>query len=87
LLETISVIIPSYNSCKFIADLGWRVGEFVDWYIRAKELNLKTLLLKEVVLKRRIHGDNLGIRERQSASDYALILRAALDRRKTVVAD
>jgi len=68
-------------------DSGWKIGEFVDWYIRAKELNLKMLLLNEVLLKRRIHGDNVGIRERQSVGDYARILRAALDRRRTLVAD
>jgi glycosyltransferase involved in cell wall biosynthesis len=68
-------------------DSSWRLGEFVDWYIRAKELNLKAVLLPEVLLKRRIHGDNVGIRERQSVVDYARILRAALNRRKTLVAD
>jgi len=66
-------------------DGNWRVGEFVDWYIRSMELNLKAQLLKEVVLKRRIHGNNLGRRERGSLGDYARILKAALDRRKALV--
>jgi glycosyltransferase involved in cell wall biosynthesis len=66
---------------------SWKLGEFVDWYIRAKELKLKSNLLPEVLLRRRIHGDNVGIRERQSVGDYARILWAALERRKTLVAD
>lgn len=65
----------------FVTDL--RVGEFVDWYARAKEAGLKTLVLPDLVLRRRLHDTNTGIRERDSRVDYARVLRAALDRRRT----
>ncbi len=59
---------------------GLKVGEFIDWYARAVELNIRSLVLPELLLWRRIHGSNQGVRERQSVSDYARVLKAKLDR-------
>jgi glycosyltransferase involved in cell wall biosynthesis len=67
---------------RFDPDL--RMGEFVDWYIRAIERGLRSHMLPDVVMRRRIHGDNMGIRERKYRSDYVRILKAALDRRRVV---
>lgn len=61
---------------------GWRVGEFLDWYARALEAGLTSIMLPEVVLKRRVHGQNLGVRHRDSRHDYLHILKASLDRRR-----
>jgi glycosyltransferase involved in cell wall biosynthesis len=60
----------------------WRVGEFIDWYSKAMEKGLKSLMLPKVVMRRRIHTTNMGIRERKSQTDYVRILKAALDRRR-----
>jgi glycosyltransferase involved in cell wall biosynthesis len=59
-----------------------RVGEFLDWYARAQDAGLRDVLLPEVLLLRRLHGDNLGRRERAAALDYAKVLKASLDRRR-----
>lgn len=61
---------------------NWRVGEFIDWYSKAMETGLESLMLPEVVTKRRLHTTNMGIRERRSQTDYVRILKAALDRRR-----
>jgi glycosyltransferase involved in cell wall biosynthesis len=63
-------------------ETDWRVGEFIDWYLKAMERGLKSFLLPEVVMKRRIHANNMGIRERKHQTDYVRILKAALDRRR-----
>jgi glycosyltransferase involved in cell wall biosynthesis len=63
-------------------ETDWRVGEFVDWYLKAMEKGLKSFLLPEVVMKRRIHENNMGIRERKHQTDYVRILKASLDRRR-----
>jgi glycosyltransferase involved in cell wall biosynthesis len=63
-------------------NLCWRVGDFVDWYIRAKEMGMRITVLPQVVFRRRIHQDNMGIRERGSYQDYARILKSALDRQR-----
>jgi glycosyltransferase involved in cell wall biosynthesis len=63
-------------------DVSLRLGHFVDWYAKAQEFGLKHELLPEVVMKRRIHAANMGIRERGSREDYLRILKSSLDRRR-----
>jgi len=65
---------------KFLGD--WKVGEFIDWYARAVELKIRSMVLPELLLWRRIHDSNQGVRERQSVSDYARVLKAKLDRKR-----
>ena len=65
---------------KFQGD--WKVGEFIDWYARAVELQIRSLVLPDLFLWRRIHDSNQGVRERQSVSDYARVLKAKLDRKR-----
>ena len=65
-------------------DPGLRVGEFLDWYLRAQTLALKPFFLEEVVLRRRIHGGNTVLREKASQLDYVRVLKAALDRRRAI---
>jgi glycosyltransferase involved in cell wall biosynthesis len=65
----------------------WQVGEFIDWYLRAEEIGLKSFFVPSVVLMRRIHDDNMGIRERASRSDYVKIVKASLDRRRKGAAE
>ena len=61
---------------------GLKVGEFIDWYARAVELQVRSLVLPDLLLWRRIHDSNTGVRERQSRGDYARVLKAALDRKR-----
>jgi glycosyltransferase involved in cell wall biosynthesis len=61
----------------------WQIAEFIHWYIKAKEQGMRSFMLPEVVLKRRLHTDNMGIRNRDSRNDYVRILKASLDRRRT----
>ena len=63
-------------------ETGWRVAEFIDWYMKAREQSLKSVMLPEVVMKRRLHDANMGIRERKHRIDYARVLKASLDRRR-----
>ena len=59
-----------------------KVGEFIDWYARAVELNVRSLILPDLFLWRWIHDSNQGVRERQSVTDYARVLKAKLDRKR-----
>jgi glycosyltransferase involved in cell wall biosynthesis len=58
------------------------VGEFIDWMARARECGLRDAMLPETVLLRRLHRSNLGIRRRDSRGDFAVVVKAALDRRR-----
>ncbi len=63
-------------------ETDWQVGEFVAWYLRAMETGLRTVMLADVVLKRRLHASNQGVQKRDFQSDYVRILKASLDRRR-----
>jgi glycosyltransferase involved in cell wall biosynthesis len=57
-------------------------GEFLDWYARARDAGLRMLTLDRVLLRRRVHGANLGAREPERRAAYTRVLKAALDRRR-----
>ena len=61
---------------------AYKLGEFIDWYMRAQEAGLRAVTLPEVALRRRLHLGHVGLRERQYRSDYVRILKAAMDRRR-----
>lgn len=63
-------------------DPQYKIGEFVDWYARARELGLVSALLPDIVLWRRLHGDNLSIKTANRRGDFARILKSAMDRRR-----
>jgi glycosyltransferase involved in cell wall biosynthesis len=59
-----------------------RMGSFMDWLSRARELELRELMLTDVVLHRRLRPDSLSQQMRVHAGDYARVLKQALDRRR-----
>lgn len=59
-----------------------RVGIGVDWYARAKEIGLRESVPPYVMLERRLHADNNGIRQRDSRAVYLSVLKSSLDRRR-----
>ncbi|MHB0870579.1 MAG: glycosyltransferase family 2 protein [Chloroflexota bacterium] len=63
-------------------ETDWRVGGFISWYAMAVDMGLREVMLPEVLLRRRIHGANQGIRERRARGDYVRMLKASLDRRR-----
>ena len=63
-----------------------KVGVTVDWYARAMEAGLRSAMLPEVVLERRLHLTNNGLRERDSRQQYLHVLKASLDRRRAQAA-
>jgi hypothetical protein len=59
-----------------------RVGIGVDWYARALELGLREAVPPVVVLERRLHAGNNGIRERDARNLYLHVLKRSLDWRR-----
>ena len=55
-----------------------KMGEFVEWYARATAAGLSTVMLPDVVMRRRVHANNMGRREPQNRVDYVRALRAGL---------
>jgi len=63
-------------------DVSIHMGDFVDWYAKAQEQKLTIEILREVLVRRRIHGNNMSLQGRPRANDYVRIAKAALDRRR-----
>ena len=63
-------------------DIERSMGEFIDWYLKAIDLKLHSLMLPEVVMQRRLHESNMGVRLQGSRSEYVKIVKASLDRRR-----
>jgi len=61
------------------------LGEFIDWFSRAKDLGLTFQVLNETFLKRRIHTSNMGIYKKQHLKDYTTLLRTALARKRKMI--
>lgn len=60
-----------------------RSVDFVGWYLRAQEARLRLTTIGEVVLRRRIHGENASIRlQSEVRQDYLALLRDSLSRRR-----
>ena len=68
-------------------DTTWRVGEWVNWYVRATEQNLNMVVLPDLVAMRRLHRTNKGVLQRGFVNEYIRILKASLDRRRLACAE
>lgn len=64
-----------------------QVGQFLDWYLRAKEAGLKDQMLPQALLRRRLHKSNMGFVKKDARSDYARIIKASLDRKRKAAKD
>jgi glycosyltransferase involved in cell wall biosynthesis len=65
-------------------DRRLRVGEFIEWYSRAQDADISTMVLPEILCRRRLHRNNLGRRRAELGVDYARALKRVLDRRRQV---
>ena len=58
------------------------LADTIDWFARVKDFGLSFTMIEDVVLKRRIHTDNTGIRHRNSRQDYVKALMASIKRKR-----
>jgi len=61
-------------------DASLRVGEFIEWMGRARDLDLASLVIPETVARRRIHGGNSVLAG--ANTDYLRVIKSTLDRRR-----
>ncbi len=62
---------------------AYRIGEFIDWTMRAEEFGLKHIMLQEVLYLRRVHQTNTTL-NLAGHSDYLKIMKASIDRRRSM---
>ena len=84
---------PGYSACTMLIkatsfdkvggfSTTMRVGEFIDWLFRAQDCGLKSGMVNEIVLKRRIHRNNSSRQLNCDRSEYLWVLKASIDRRR-----
>lgn len=62
-------------------DVTIGVGEFLDWYMRARHAGIQEEIVSEVVAHRRIHATNTGITTKDR-SGYLTAVRRSIQRRR-----
>ncbi|MCI0432661.1 MAG: glycosyltransferase family 2 protein [Gemmatimonadetes bacterium] len=63
-------------------DESLAIAETVDWLARAVESGMRSAILPEVLLRRRLHQSNSGVVRRDARMSYGRALKSALDRRR-----
>ena len=58
-------------------------GEFIEWYVRAQEIGLKSHLVQNILSSRRIHKNNTTRNRDQLGYDYARLLKNVIDRKRS----
>lgn len=59
-----------------------KVGEVIDWFVRAKEAEINIKILPDLVSWRRIHSFNNSLQNKSAINDYVKILKQSIDRRR-----
>jgi glycosyltransferase involved in cell wall biosynthesis len=63
-------------------DPALKIGEMMDWVARAEQAVVTTALFDDIVLRRRIHGNNTVLRLKSQQGEYLKALRGAIERRR-----
>jgi glycosyltransferase involved in cell wall biosynthesis len=61
---------------------GLRVADGLDWLLRAREAGIVDATVEAQVVWRRVHGANNSLTQRTSLGEFAVVLKASLDRRR-----
>jgi glycosyltransferase involved in cell wall biosynthesis len=63
-------------------DTSLRMGEMMDWVSRAELTGVTTILIDDIVLRRRIHGSNTVLRLKNQKGEYLRALKGALEHKR-----
>lgn len=66
-------------------DSTLELGEFIDWFSRAKDSGVNYVSIPEVVTYRRIHKTNQGMLKKAHYRDYLKLLHSSIARKKSQV--
>jgi glycosyltransferase involved in cell wall biosynthesis len=61
---------------------GLRAADFVEWYTRAVDAGLASVMLPDVLLHRRIHASNTARVRGEIGGEFVRVLKTAIDRRR-----
>jgi len=64
-------------------DTRLAVSEDVDWFSRVLDMNIPRGLIESVLLRKRVHGDNVSLSHRSNNQELLLALRNSIRRKQT----
>ena len=76
------ISIKAFKKNGYIDEQLNSCGDFMDWFIKAKEKNIPYAFINKVLQKRRVHEHNFGKLKTKEQIDYLKILRNKLKRAK-----
>ncbi len=59
-----------------------KLGEFIEWYLKAKNMDWKVIVIDEVLAMRRIHTKNTSLVNKKFRSDYLHLLKGFREDKK-----
>jgi glycosyltransferase involved in cell wall biosynthesis len=59
-----------------------QTGEFIEWYSRANDAGIATILIPKLICRRRLHLHNFGRGDAALNGGYARVMKKVLDRRR-----
>ena len=65
----------------------YRMGDFIEWMMRANSLGLKKSMVNEVLYMRRVHETNTSAHNQQTHASYLSVVKEALDRKRNASSD
>ncbi|GAA4833784.1 glycosyltransferase family A protein [Algivirga pacifica] len=80
-----STLLASKTALKQIGpfQVGLNTSEFIEWYSRAKDLGVTSIVHEEVLAKRRIHGNNMMLgEEAKKYQQLPSVIKQILERRR-----
>jgi glycosyltransferase involved in cell wall biosynthesis len=83
-----SALVTTRAVCEQVGPFatGEALTDWVDWYLRLVDGGAGIAVVDEVVVRRRVHGDNQTMREAGARTAYVRLVKASLDRRRAQVA-
>lgn len=79
-----STLLIRKSDCSRVGqfDETLQTGEFIEWCSRGKDAGIKTVMVPDVVCRRRLHRSNLGRGGTATHGGYIHMLKRVLDRRR-----
>jgi glycosyltransferase involved in cell wall biosynthesis len=79
-----STLLMRKSDCESVGsfDESMQTGEFIEWCSRAKDMGVKSVLIPDLVCRRRLHRNNIGRGGSETHRNYAHVIKKILDRRR-----
>ena len=65
----------------------YRIGDFIEWMMRANSLGFKKAMVEEVLYLRRVHENNMSAHNQETHASYLNVVKEVLNRKRNKLSD